>query len=117
MAFKSVVCPRSGRPIKVASAKRHIRMLIQAQRELLKGREKAKYVPDDIDTPTRLGHQMRTNKRPPAPYVTMVGQTYLPDRTPSPDLHPINFDDTREIIAQRLIRHEKAAPQRKRRVK
>lgn len=28
-----------------------------------------------------------------------------------------DFEETREIIAQRLIRHEKAAPQRKRRLK
>ncbi len=117
MAFKSVVCPRSGRPIKVASAKRHIRMLIQAQRELLRDREKAKYTPDDIDTPTRLGHQMRSKKHPPAQYVTMIGQTYLPDRQPSCELVGADFDKCREVIAQRLIRHDKAAPQRKRRVK
>ncbi len=90
-------------------------MLVQAQRELLKDRPTS--VPDNIDTPTRLGYQMRSNKNPPAPYVTMIGQTYLPDRAPSPELVGADFDKTREIIAQRLIRHEKAAPQRKRRVK
>ena len=100
--FTSIVCPRSGRPIKVASKKRAIRLLVNAQRELIRDNQKTD-VPDDIDSPTRIGHQMRSKKHPPAPYVTMIGQTYLPDRQPSCELIGADFDKCREVIAQRLI--------------
>lgn len=117
MAFITITCPRSGRPIKVASKKRAIRMMVNAQRELLKDNKANKYVPD-------LVHVVR--ERSKVTYTGLVCSTdkqgvrnyhAMPDRPRSPDLAPVDWAAHDEIVAQRLIRHNKAAPQRKRKTK
>jgi hypothetical protein len=116
MAFTPLVCPRTGRPIRVVSKRAAIALKLAAQRELLRDRQKTD-VPDDISTPTRLGERMKTIKHRPAPYVVMEGQNFLPDRPRSPELRQPDFEGTRQAIAKRLERHDKAAPQRKRKLK
>ena len=117
MAFMTITCPRSGRPIKVASKKRAIRMMVNAQRELLKDRKReatttppsdfeglSKGIPYQVFEGTRDKNGVRS-------------YTVMSDRPSSPELNTVDFDVTREVIAQRIIRHSKAAPQRKRRTK